>query len=69
MTEGLGESACVHVIPTVYDIHTADREFGAAEVDKELMSARLRQDVLEWSGKGHLFIADSVSRVHSAIDV
>ena len=47
MTEGLGESACAHVIPAVYDIHTANGEFDAAEVDKELISARLRQDVLE----------------------
>ncbi|KAF9242301.1 WD40 repeat-like protein [Melanogaster broomeanus] len=37
----------------------AEGEFDAAEVDKELISARLRQDVLEHSGKVHLFIADS----------
>ncbi|KAF8119303.1 WD40 repeat-like protein [Boletus edulis] len=37
----------------------ADGEFDAAEVDKELVSARLRQDVLEHSGKLHLFIADT----------
>ncbi|KAF9559769.1 Rnu3ip2 protein [Agrocybe pediades] len=37
----------------------ADGEFDAAEVDKELISARLKQDVLEHSGKVHLFIADS----------
>jgi ribosomal RNA-processing protein 9 len=37
----------------------AEGEFDAAEVDKELISARLRQDVLEHSGKVHLFVADS----------
>ncbi|KAF8872258.1 WD40-repeat-containing domain protein [Gymnopilus junonius] len=37
----------------------ADGEFDAAEIDKELVSARLKQDVLEHSGKVHLFIADS----------
>ncbi|KAG8216000.1 WD40-repeat-containing domain protein [Butyriboletus roseoflavus] len=37
----------------------AEGEFDAAEVDKELISARLRQDVLENSGKLHLFIADA----------
>ncbi|KAN0094791.1 WD40-repeat-containing domain protein [Tylopilus felleus] len=37
----------------------ADGEFDAAEVDKELISTRLRQDVLEQSGKVHLFIADT----------
>jgi ribosomal RNA-processing protein 9 len=38
----------------------AEGEFDAAEIDKELISARLRQDVLELSGKVHLFISDSV---------
>ncbi|KAG7451535.1 WD40 repeat-like protein [Guyanagaster necrorhizus] len=37
----------------------ADGEFDAAEIDRELISARLKQDVLEHSGKIHLFIADS----------
>ncbi|KNZ72506.1 hypothetical protein J132_02933 [Termitomyces sp. J132] len=37
----------------------ADGEFDAAEIDKELISARLKQDVLEHSGKVHLFVADS----------
>ncbi|KIJ59519.1 hypothetical protein HYDPIDRAFT_33127 [Hydnomerulius pinastri MD-312] len=37
----------------------AEGEFDAAEVDKELISARLQQDVLEYSGKVHLFVADS----------
>ena len=40
---------------------TADGEFDAAEIDRELISARLKQDVLEHSGKVHLFVADSVS--------
>lgn len=38
----------------------ADGEYDAAEIDKELISARLKQDVLEQSGKVHLFVADSV---------
>ncbi|KAI0038624.1 WD40 repeat-like protein [Auriscalpium vulgare] len=37
----------------------AEGEFDAAEIDKELISARLKQDVLEHAGKLHLFIADS----------
>ncbi|KAG6819865.1 hypothetical protein H0H93_007850 [Arthromyces matolae] len=37
----------------------AEGEFDAAEIDKDLISARLKQDVLEHSGKIHLFIADS----------
>ncbi|KAG5728406.1 hypothetical protein E4T56_gene18986 [Termitomyces sp. T112] len=39
----------------------ADGEFDAAEIDKELISARLKQDVLEHSGKVHLFVADSLN--------
>jgi hypothetical protein len=38
----------------------ADGEYDAAEIDKELISSRLKQDVLEHSGKVHLFIADLV---------
>ncbi|KAJ6624697.1 WD40-repeat-containing domain protein [Mycena sp. CBHHK59/15] len=37
----------------------ADGEFDAAEIDKELISARLKQDVMEHSGKMHLFLADT----------
>ncbi|KDR77359.1 hypothetical protein GALMADRAFT_246747 [Galerina marginata CBS 339.88] len=37
----------------------AEGEFDAAEIDKELISARLKQDVLEHSGKVHLFVGDS----------
>ncbi|RDB28119.1 putative WD repeat-containing protein C2E1P5.05 [Hypsizygus marmoreus] len=37
----------------------AEGEFDAAEIDKELISARLKLDVLEHSGKVHLFIADA----------
>ncbi|KAF9463213.1 Rnu3ip2 protein [Collybia nuda] len=36
----------------------ADGEYDAAEIDRELISARLKQDVMEHSGKVHLFIAD-----------
>ena len=39
---------------------TAEGEFDAAEIDRELISARLKQDVMEHSGKVHLFIADKV---------
>ena len=39
---------------------SADGEFDAAEIDRELISARLKQDVLEHSGKVYLFVADSV---------
>lgn len=38
----------------------AEGEFDAAEIDRELISARLKQDVMEHSGKMHLFIADTV---------
>ncbi|KAJ7188410.1 WD40-repeat-containing domain protein [Mycena filopes] len=38
----------------------ADGEFDAAEIDKELISARLKQDVMEHSGKMHIFIADNI---------
>ncbi|KAI0342215.1 WD40 repeat-like protein [Trametopsis cervina] len=41
------------------DLGLAEGEFDAAEIDKELISSRLKQDVLEHSGKMHLFIADS----------
>lgn len=37
----------------------AEGDYDAAEIDRELISARLRQDVLDQSGKVHLFIADS----------
>lgn len=37
-----------------------DGEFDAADIDRELISARLKQDVLDNSGKVHLFVADSV---------
>lgn len=55
-------------------IYTAEGDYDAAEIDRELISARLRQDVLDQSGKVHLFIADSVStsqlpQPHSPIDL
>ena len=37
-----------------------DGEYDAAEIDRELISSRLKQDVLDNSGKVHLFVADSV---------
>jgi hypothetical protein len=40
---------------------SADGEADAAEIDKELISARLKEDVLDHAGKLHLFVADSVS--------
>ena len=45
----------------------ADGEYDAAEIDKELISARLKQDVLEHSGKVYLFIADSVCEHQSPL--
>ena len=39
---------------------TAEGEFDAAEIDKELIASRLKQDVLAHSGKLHKFIAKSV---------
>ena len=44
----------------------AEGEFDAAEIDRELISARLKQDVLEHSGKMHLFVADTVSALNGA---
>ena len=41
-------------------MQSADGEFDAAEIDKELISARLKKDVMEHTGKVHLFIADKV---------
>ncbi|KAI0080469.1 WD40 repeat-like protein [Panus rudis PR-1116 ss-1] len=37
----------------------ADGEYDAAEIDREIISSRLKQDVMEHSGKVHLFIADN----------
>ncbi|KAH7101193.1 WD40 repeat-like protein [Auriculariales sp. MPI-PUGE-AT-0066] len=39
----------------------AEGDIDAAEVDKEILSARLRQDVQEQSGKLSIFIADQVN--------
>ena len=47
---------------THFIISTADGEFDTAGVDKKLISARLKQDVMEHSGKVHLFVADNVSK-------
>jgi ribosomal RNA-processing protein 9 len=59
--EGLGEFLLALLY---YNVHPsqilADGEFDAAEIDRELISARLKQDVMEHSGKVHSFIADSV---------
>ena len=38
----------------------AEGEYDAAEIDKEIINARLKQDVLEHAGKMHLFVADLV---------
>ncbi|THH16374.1 hypothetical protein EW146_g4261 [Bondarzewia mesenterica] len=37
----------------------AEGEFDAAEIDKEIISSRLKQDVMEHAGKVHLFVADT----------
>ncbi|PPQ70545.1 hypothetical protein CVT26_013132 [Gymnopilus dilepis] len=47
----------------------ADGEYDAAEIDKEIISTRLKQDVLEHSGKVHLFIADSFDFSHPPTSV
>ncbi|KAJ7594357.1 WD40-repeat-containing domain protein [Mycena floridula] len=41
------------------DMGLAEGEFDAAEIDKELISARLKKDVMEHAGKLHLFVADT----------
>ncbi|KAL0575191.1 pre-rRNA processing protein [Marasmius crinis-equi] len=48
------------------DMGLAEGEFDAAEIDKELISSRLKQDVMEHSGKLHLFVADSYDLTASA---
>jgi len=50
-----------YVLTPGLSAQSADGEVDAAEIDKELISARLKQDVLENAGKLHLFVADSVS--------
>ncbi|KAF9003437.1 WD40-repeat-containing domain protein [Cyathus striatus] len=45
----------------------AEGEFDAAEIDKELIQSRLRQDVLEHAGKVHLFVAGSYDLIHPRI--
>jgi len=44
----------------VLTLYEADGEVNAAEIDRELISQRLQKDLLEHSGKVHLFVADSV---------
>jgi ribosomal RNA-processing protein 9 len=39
---------------------SGEDEFDAAEIDRELIAGRLKQDVMEHKGKVHLFIADLV---------
>lgn len=58
--DSLGMFSLPLLIYNLIHYWTADGEFDAAEIDKELISARLKQDVLEHSGKIHLFVADSV---------
>lgn len=38
----------------------AEGDYDAAEIDKEIIAARLKQDVQEGSGKVYRFVADSV---------
>ncbi|OCH84561.1 WD40 repeat-like protein [Obba rivulosa] len=47
------------------DLGLAEGEFDAAEIDKEIIATRLKQDVLEHSGKVHLFVADSYDVAHA----
>jgi len=63
--ESLG--ACYYIVSrqmqlmNTYAFDLAEGEFDAAEIDKELISSRLKQDILSHSGKVYLFIADSIS--------
>ena len=38
----------------------AEGEFDAAEIDREIIASRLKQDVQEQTGKLHRHVADSV---------
>lgn len=64
--DGLGLGAYLCISSAIWRLKTgltassAEGEFDAAEIDRELISARLKQDVLEHTGKVHLFVADSV---------
>ena len=61
--EGLSLGACWQVSSShelIRSFYVADGEFDAAEIDRELISARLKQDVMEHSGKVYLFVVDSV---------
>lgn len=61
---GLGTYIILSLISSQHSKQAeAEGEFDAAEIDKELISSRLKQDVLEHSGKMHLFIADSVRTI------
>ncbi|KAL6306873.1 WD40 repeat-like protein [Sparassis latifolia] len=46
-------------------LETAEGEFDAGEIDRELISARLQKDVLEHAGKVHLFVAESYDFTHA----
>lgn len=69
--EGLGLGVYLHCIPhdRPIEFFAAEGEFDAAEIDRELISARLKQDVLEPAGKVHLFVADTVRAVHSSCSI
>lgn len=41
--------------------NVGEGDFDAAEMDRDIISSRLKQDVAEHAGKVHLFIADNVS--------
>lgn len=45
---------------SVLILDVADGELDAAEIDRERLSSRLKLDVLENTGKIHLFVAESV---------
>ncbi|KAH8828164.1 WD40-repeat-containing domain protein [Flagelloscypha sp. PMI_526] len=47
----------------------AEGDFDAADVDRDIINSRLKQDVLEHSGKVHLFIADKFFSSSSPPDV
>lgn len=71
--DGLGTSLSTPSICLTYfsectnSAGIAEGEVDAAEIDKEIISARLKQDVMEHAGKVHLFVADSVRPMFSCI--
>ena len=62
MKEGLGKRSLRYDnrLSVVTNLLAAEGDYDAAEIDKEIIAARLKQDVQESSGKVYRYIADSV---------